>query len=95
MKKKIDKIKKFEKVIKENKSGMLPIIILYNMSCHENYSKLTDEEKEKLLGFLYCLYIKDETFTDLGVFSDIVMNNYEKVLKEEITKQNIYNFLEV
>ena len=91
----IEKIKKFEKVIKENKTGMLQIIVLYNMSCHENYNKLTDEEKEKLLGFLYCLYMKDETRTDLGTFSDIVMNNYKKVLDEEITKQNIYNFLEV
>ena len=45
----IEKIKNFEKVINENRSGMFQIMILYNMSCHENYEKMTDEEKEKIL----------------------------------------------
>lgn len=89
----VKKIKKFEKVIKENKTSMLQIIILYNMSCHQNYNKLTDEEKEKLVGFLYCLYLKDETITDLGAFSDIAMSNYLKVLNGEIDKTNIYNYI--
>lgn len=89
----IEKIKKFEKVIKQNKNGMFQIIILYNMSCHKNYIKLNDEQKEKILGFLYTLYLKDETNTDLGTFSDYAMNNYEKVLNREITKENIYNYL--
>lgn len=88
----VEKIKKFEKVIQENKTCMLQIIILYNMSCHENYNKLTNEGKEKLLSFLYCLYLKDETNTDLGTFSDIVMGNYSKVLNGEIDKTNIYNY---
>ena len=90
----IEKIKKFEKVIEQNKSGMLQIIVLYNMSCHENYTNLNDEEKEKILGFLYTLYLKDETKTDLGVFNDYVMSNYKKVLNGEITKENIYNYLD-
>ena len=89
----VKKIKKFEKVIKENKTSMLQIIILCNMSCHQNYNKLTDEEKEKLVGFLYCLYLKDETITDLGAFSDIAMSNYLKVLNGEIDKTNIYNYI--
>lgn len=89
----VEKIKKFEKVIKENKTSMLQIIILYNMSCHQNYNKLSDEEKEKLVGFLYCLYLKDETITDLGAFSDIAMSNYLKVLNGEIDKTNIYNYI--
>ena len=45
--KRIEKIKKFEKVIKENNYCMLQIIILYNMFCHENYTKLTDKQKKK------------------------------------------------
>jgi len=89
----IKKIKKFEKVIKENKSGMLQIIVLYNMSCHGNYEELTDEEKEKILGFLYDLYLKDETCTDLGRFSDLVMDNYKDFLNGKITKNDIYNLL--
>ena len=90
----IEKIKKFEKVIEKNKSGMFQIIILYNMSCHENYTKLNDEEKTKILGFLYTLYLKDETKTDLGAFSDYSMNNYKKILNGEITRENIYNYLD-
>ena len=91
----IEKIKKFEKVIKQNKNGMFQIIVLYNMSCHENYIKLNDEEKEKILGFLYSLYLKDESNIDLGFFSDYVMNNYQKILKKEITRENIYNYLSI
>lgn len=89
----IPKIEKFEKVIDENKSGMFQIVVLYNMSCHDNYKKLNDEEKEKILDFLYTLYIKDESKTDLGAFSDIAMENYEKVLNGEIDKTNIYYYI--
>ena len=91
--KRIKKIEKFEKVIEQNKSGMFQIVVLYNMSCHENYAKLTDEEKEKILGFLYTLYMKDESNTDLGAFSDITMENYKKVLNGEIDKTNIYYYI--
>lgn len=76
----VEKIRKFEKIIKENETAMLQITVLYNMSCHDNYNKLSDEEKERLLGLIYTTYIKDETFTDLGHFSDIVMGNYKEIL---------------
>lgn len=89
----IEKIKKFEKVINDNKYSMFQIMVLYNMSCHDNYTKLNDEEKEKILGFLYTLYMKDESKTDLGVFSDIAMENYKKVLNGEIDKNNIYYYV--
>lgn len=89
----VQKIRKFEKVIEENKSGMLQIIILYNMSCHGNYEEMSDEQKEKILGFLYNLYIKDETSTDLGRFSDLVMDNYNEILNGTMTKIDIYNLM--
>lgn len=95
MKTKIDRIKEFESIIEENRFAMLQLIITYNMKCHCNYEILTYKEKEKLIDFIYNIYMKDETKTDLAVFSDIIMNNYKKVLNEEITRQNIYNFLEV
>ena len=95
MKTKIDKIKEFENIIVENRFAMLQLIITYNMKCNYNYEFLTYEGKEKLINFIYNVYMKDETKTDLAVFSDIVMNNYKKVLNGEITKDNIYNFLEV
>lgn len=76
----VEKIRKFEKIIKENDTAMLQIIVLYNMRYHDNYGNLTDEQKEKLLGIIYNYYIKDETFTDLGHISDIVMENYKEIL---------------
>ena len=76
----VEKIRKFEKIIKENDTAMLQIEVLYNMSCHDNYENLTDEQKEKLLGIIYNYYIKDETFTDMGHISDIVMENYKEIL---------------
>lgn len=76
----VEKIRKFEKIIKENDTAMLQIIVLYNMRCHDNYGNLTDEQKEKLLGIIYNYYIKDETFTDLGHISDIVMTDFRQIL---------------
>lgn len=76
----VEKIRKFEKIIKENNTAMLQIMVLYNMSCHDNYENLTDEQKEKLLGIIYNYYIKDETFADMGHISDIVMANFKKIL---------------
>ena len=74
------KIRKFEKIINENETAMLQIIVLYNMSCFDTYKDLTDEQKEKLLGIIYNFYLKDETFTDMGHISDIVMENYKEIL---------------
>lgn len=76
----VEKIRKFEKIIKENETAMLQIVVLYNMRYHDNYRKLTDEQKENLLGIIYNFYLKDETFTDLGHISDIVMANYNEIL---------------
>lgn len=76
----VEKIRKFEKIINENKTAMLQITVLYNMSCHDNYIFLTDKQKEILLGIIYNYYIKDETFTDLGHISDIAMANYNEIL---------------
>ena len=95
MKTKIDRIKEFENIIGENRFAMLQLIITYNMKCNYYYDFLTYEEKEKLIDFIYNIYMKDETKTDLAVFSDVVMNNYQKVLSEEITRQNIYEFMGV
>ena len=76
----VKKIRKFEKIINENDTAMLQIIVLYNMKCHDNYENLSDEQKEKLLGIIYNYYIKDETFADLGHISDITMENYKEIL---------------
>lgn len=77
----IEIIKNYENIINKNKYNMLQIIILYNMKCHENYIALKDNEKWQLLSIIYNIYIKDESFTDLAHFSDIVMNNYKIILE--------------
>ena len=76
----VKKIRKFEKIINENETAMLQIEVLYNMSCSGIYEELNDEQKEKLLGIIYNFYLKDETFTDMGHISDIVMENYKEIL---------------
>lgn len=86
-------IENLEKVINENKYNMLFLIILYNMKCHENYTKLKEEEKEKLLKVIHELYLKDESKIDLAVFSDIIMDNYKNILNKTMTKNDIYNLL--
>ena len=74
----MEKIKKFEKVIEQNKSGFLQIMVLYCMSCHDNYELLTEAEKEK---------------TDLAVISDIVMKYYSDFLSGKMIKSDIYYYL--
>lgn len=86
-----ERIKYYEDVVLKYKNNMLHVYMYYSMSCHENYKNLTYEEKGKLENFLYVLYMKDETFTDIGKFSDVVMDNYKKILNGTITKNNIYN----
>lgn len=89
----MEKIKKFEKVIEQNKSGFLQIIVLYCMSCHDNYKLLTEAEKEKILGIIYTFYMKDEQKTDLAVISDIVMKYYSDFLSGKMIKSDIYYYL--
>lgn len=89
----MEKIKKFEKVIEQNKSGFLQIMVLYCMSCHDNYELLTETEKEKILGIIYTFYMKDEQKTDLAVISDIVMKYYSDFLSGKMIKSDIYFYL--
>ena len=86
----VQKIIKFERIINYNNNAMLQIFTLYTMSCHENYNKLSNTQKERLLNIIYNLYLKDETKTDLAIFSDIVMNNYKQVLDGTFTINDIY-----
>lgn len=89
----MEKIKKFEKVIEQNKSGFLQIMVLYCMSCHDNYELLTETEKEKILGIIYTFYMKDEQKADLAAISDIVMKYYSDFLSGKMIKSDIYYYL--
>lgn len=78
---KVQKIRRFENIINKNEATMIQIIVLYNMKYHDNYKKMTDKQKEDLLGIIYNFYLKDETNTDLGHISEIAMANYEEILE--------------
>lgn len=83
----------YELKINDLKNDFVFIMVLYNMKCHCNYLKLNYKEKYKIMNFIYNLYMKDETKTDLGAFSDIAMKNHDKILDGTITKNDIYNLL--
>lgn len=83
-------IKKWEKIFKDNKYEMGSAFILYNMSCHEKYQELNEEQKEKILSFAYDFYLKDESCIDVGKITDTIMDNYEGILNGELDKTNIY-----
>lgn len=70
------------------------IYILYNMQCHFNYKNINYDEKYKLLDLIYYLYMKDETSLNLGSISDTVMGYYKEALTNEITRYNIYDYIE-
>lgn len=88
-----EKILEFEKFFKNNIVWMLEMTVLYHLWCHENYAKLTLKEKAKILDIAFDIYIEDESHTDMGLFADIIMENYEKVLEGKINKYNIYNYI--
>lgn len=94
MEEEIKLIEKFEKIIKENKYEMIFLFILYNMQCHRIYKKLSDTDKYQLMNLIYEIYLDDERQMDIAIFSDTIMANYKKALNGEITKYNIYNFIE-
>ena len=81
-------VEKFEKIIEENKDSMEELWALYTMSQHENYSMLSKDEKEKLLALIFNLWFEIDD-TNFERISDIVIENYEKALNNELTKDNI------
>lgn len=86
---KMEKIKKFEKIINEIDIDMTKMYILYNMSCHDNYENLSDTQKDKLIDFIYDIFMDDETNTYTGIWSDLVMDNYKKVLNGKMDDYDI------
>lgn len=82
-------IKDFEKIINENKYSMTQLFILHCMHCHDNYGKLSIEEKAHILRLIYIFYMKAESDFDIGLISDIVMGNY----KDISSRNDIYKYL--
>lgn len=88
-----DKILEFEEIFRQNIHCMYEMTVLYHLWCHENYSKLNIEEKEKILNITFDIYLNDEGHTDIGIIADTIMENYKKALKGQINRYNIYNYI--
>ena len=85
----MERIKKYEKLINENENDITKIYILYNMSCHDNYEKLNNAQKDKLIDFIYDIFMDDDTNTYTGIWSDLVMDNYKKILNGKMDDYDI------
>ena len=70
------------------------LYILYNMKSHFNYKHINYDEKIKILELIYYIYIKDESGLNLGNIADTLMGYYKEALNDEITKYNIYEYIE-
>ena len=85
-------IEKYEKIIKENENNMVELWILYTMKLNDNYKRLSEDEKPKLLYLIYHLWLQTSGVS-IEKISDIIMENYEKALNEEITRHDIYEYI--
>lgn len=88
-----DKILEFEEIFRQNIHCMYEMTVLYHLWCHENYSKLNIEEKEKILNFTYNIYLDDEGHYDIGTIADTIMENYKDVLNGKMDKYNFYAYI--
>ena len=86
-------IEKWEKIFSENKFEMFTAIILYNLSCSENYNNLSIDEKIKILNYTYEFYLKDESCLYLGKITDTVMEHYKEILEGKIDRAELYNYI--
>lgn len=77
--------KEYDKIIKEHKFDMLYLIIYYNLKCNDTSKKLSDEDIEKLIHFVYKAYLKDEECIDLGYICDIALKYKDDILKDNFS----------
>ena len=86
----------FEKTIKKHNFDMIQLFIYYNCTCYQDidFRKFTNEEKQKILYFIYKAYMKDEQHIDLSHICDIAMENYKDILKNNINVFNTWDLLE-
>lgn len=87
----------FETTIKQHTFDMLQLFIYYNCTCYQdkNFKDFTNEEKQKILYFIYKTYMKDEQHIDLAHICDKAMENSDKILKNDVKLFNTWDLLEV
>ena len=82
-------IEEYEKIVKENINNMAELWVISNMMDHENYARLNNIEKIKLLHLTIQLWCLTDGIS-LDRMSDIVIENYEDALVGKLTKHEIY-----
>lgn len=78
----------FKKVVKDHKYSMLDLIIYYNLTCNDDFDKLSDDDVMYLIVFIYNAYLRDENHTDLGNICDKAIEYSTDILKKNV---NIFN----
>lgn len=71
----------YEMTVEKNKNDMFEIFIIFAMSNHENFKQLDFEKKYKIMKIIYNFYMKNECKMDICYISDVVMENYQEILK--------------
>lgn len=87
--------KEYDEIIKKHKYDMLSMIIYYNLQCNEDFKNLKENDIIILIQFIYKAYLKDESHIDLGFICDKVLENKEKILKNDVNIFNTWDLLEV
>lgn len=80
---KMSRFNNYDKIIKNNKYNMQDLIIYYSLTCNDLFKdlKLSDDNLDYLISFIYNAYLKDEQHTDLSYICDKALENVESILK--------------
>lgn len=86
---------KFDQTINQHNFDMLHLFIYYCCNCYQEkeFRKFNNEDKQKILYFIYKAYTKDEHHLDLGYICDKAMENSEKILKNDINVFSTWDLL--
>lgn len=81
--------KEYNSFINNHKYDMTHFIIYYNLKCNEDFSKLKDEEIEKMISLVYKAYENDESNTDLSHICDVAFNHKNDIIGDNFTKWDL------
>lgn len=83
--------KKWDKFIENNKNEMIEFDIYYNLKINNDLiiDELSDEELKKIIYLIKEAYLKDEQHLDLSYICDKLVENADKILKENWTKWDL------
>lgn len=93
----IDRFKKYDEIIKDNKYNMLDLMIYYDTKCNELSENIPDNDLEYVIDFVYQAYLKDEEHIDLSYICDKALENKDDILENRDSDYrhfSVYDLLE-